>query len=84
MAGTISSDLGPWIEPSLGDPLLFQQLVTPVTAGLSLKIGGLRVRIVRSLVRIFSLSTGNRLKGGAITSTFWIDELLHKCVKIGK
>ena len=31
MAGTISSDLGPWIEPSLGDPLLFQQLVTPVT-----------------------------------------------------
>ena len=31
MAGTISSDLGPWIEPSLCDPLLFQQLVTPVT-----------------------------------------------------
>ena len=31
MAGTISSDLGPWIEPSLGDPLLSQQLVTPVT-----------------------------------------------------
>ena len=31
MAGTISSDLGPWIKPSLGDPLLFQQLVTPVT-----------------------------------------------------
>ena len=31
MAGTISSDLGPWIEPSLGDQLLFQQLVTPVT-----------------------------------------------------
>ena len=31
MAGTISSDLGPWIEPSLGEPLLFQQLVTPPT-----------------------------------------------------
>ena len=30
MAGTIGSDLGPWIEPSLGDPLLFQQLLTPV------------------------------------------------------